>query len=72
MKDDEHKVRVEVDGIVYRGRSSVHQYGDRVYIDRKLVGVEVDNDGNPLAAPLPVARVDRPSWWLRLLRWVKS
>ncbi len=69
MSDDEYKVRVEVDGVVYRGRHSVHQYGDRVYIDRKLVGVEVDNDGNPLVAPLPVALVKRRSWWARLLRW---
>lgn len=56
MTDSYYKVRVEVDGIIYRGRHSVHQTGDRVYIDGRLVGVEVDNDGNPLAAPLPVAR----------------
>lgn len=67
---DDYKVRVEVDGVVYRGRRSVHQIGDRVYIDGKLVGVEVDNDGNQLAdppQPLPVARVERRSWLGRLL-----
>lgn len=58
----EYKVHVEVDGVVYRGRHSVHQRGDRVYVDGKLVGVECDNDGNPLAstlelaAPVPVTR----------------
>ena len=69
MSDDERKVRVEVDGVVYRGRHSVHQYGNRVYIDRKLVGVECDHDGNPLVAPLPAARVASRPWWTRLLWW---
>ncbi len=84
MSDDEYKVRVEVDGVVYRGRRSVHQNGGRVYIDGKLVGVEVDNDGDPLVAsqvdddgdsvtvrmPLPRARVER-TWWRRLLGFIR-
>jgi hypothetical protein len=63
--DQEYKVFVEVDGVVYRGRYSVNQDGKRVYIDGKLVGVEVDNNGEPLtASPLPVTA--SPSWWRRI------
>lgn len=67
-KNDEYKVFVEVDGVVYRGRRSVRQDGDQVRIDGKLVGVDVDNDGNPLSVTLPSARVRQPSWFMRTLR----
>jgi hypothetical protein len=50
VNDSEYKVRVESDGVVYRGRHSVHQRGSHVYIDGKLVGVEVNNDGNSLSS----------------------
>lgn len=69
MSNDEYKVRVEVDGVVYRGRRSVHQKGEHVWIDGKLVGVEVDNDGNLLVdlpvpkESLPLARTIRHRWW---------
>lgn len=69
MSDDERKVYVEVDGVIYRGRRSVNQSGSRVWIDGKEVGVEVDNNGDPLAAPLPVAHAAQVSWWIRLWRW---
>lgn len=79
MTDDARKVRVEVDGIIYRGRRSVSQVGSRVLIDGKIVGVEVDNDGNPLTSTnaggpsvsLSTARVViRLSWWARLWQWL--
>lgn len=69
LEDDARPVRVEVDGGVYRGRYSVCQRDDVVYIDGKRVGVDVDHDGNPLVMPLPAARVGRnarPSWWAKL------
>lgn len=51
MSDSDYKVRTEVDGVVYRGRRSVVMDGRTVRIDGKLVGVEVDNDGNQLRHP---------------------
>lgn len=69
---DECKVFVEADGIVYRGRHSVNQSGGRVWIDGKLVGVEVDNNGNPLVASLPTASINQPSWPVRLWRWIRG
>jgi hypothetical protein len=55
-----HAVMQKFDGL------RANQDGKRVYIDGKLVGVEVDTDGNPLGTPLPNARVVRLSWWSRL------
>jgi len=55
---DERKVYTEVDGVVYRGRRSVHMSGRRVWIDGQEVGIEVDNNGEPLATLLPRVEVD--------------
>jgi len=73
----DHKVYSEVDGIVYRGRRSVHMSGKRIWIDGREVGVEVDNNGDPLlpeALPgieLPAApgSAHQRRWWQRLLGW---
>jgi hypothetical protein len=63
-----------VDGITYSGYFSVHQKGKRVWIDGKEVGVECDNDGEPLATAvavkLPPAVVHRPSFWDRMSVWL--
>lgn len=76
----DHKVYSEADGVVYRGRRSVHMSGKRVWIDDREVGVEVDNNGDPLlpealpvvelpqGTPLPVT--GRRPWWQRLLGWL--
>jgi hypothetical protein len=66
---DERKVHIEVDGIVYRGRRSVHKAGNRVWIDGQEVGVEIDNNGDPLATTLPIVEMDgiqKKPWWQRL------
>lgn len=76
---DEHKVRTEVDRVVYQGRQSVHMSRGRVWIDDQEVGVEVDHDGNPLENALPHVELPeavdltetlrRRSWWQRLFGW---
>ncbi len=67
MNDDAYKVRVEFDvyAIVILMNATLPMVDDT--IDGKLIGVEVEvnNDENPLAAPLPAARINRPSWWAR-------
>lgn len=71
---DERKVYIEVDGVVYRGRRSVHTSGNRVWIDGQEVGVEVDGNGDPLATSLPRVELDgvpKNPWWRRLVRWFK-
>ena len=68
---DERKVYTEVDGVVYRGRRSVHMSGRRVWIDGQEVGIEVDNNGEPLATLLPRVEMNssqKKPWWPRLLR----
>lgn len=71
---DERKVRTEVDGVVYRGRRSVHMSGSRVWIDGQAVGV--DNNGDPIvctAGTLPIAASPRKRPWLqRLLGWSRT
>jgi hypothetical protein len=67
---DEPKVHIEVDGVVYRGRRSVNMSSSRIWIDGQEVGVEVDNNGDPLAAALPLVEMDgvqKKPWWHRLL-----
>jgi hypothetical protein len=69
MSDDDRRVMVQFGDVIYRGRHSVNQRGDVVHIDGKLVGVEVDCNGDPLTAPLPVATIERPTVWARIARW---
>lgn len=68
---DDYKVFVVVDGVTYRGRRSVNQRGNKVWIDGMLVGVDVDNDGNQLevVADGPVERESGGGspWWRKLL-----
>ena len=54
------KVRVEVDGAIYQGRHSVHQSGERVWIDGGEVGVDVDCDGDPIRRPSAPALLLHP------------
>jgi hypothetical protein len=63
---DVRKVHTEVDGVIYRGRRSVHMSGNRVWIDGQEVGVEVDNNGDPLVTTLPIVEMDgvqKKPWW---------
>jgi hypothetical protein len=58
--EGKYSVWVEVDGVTYRGRRSVHQHGGRVWIDDGEVGVDVDRDGNPIQLSSGLASSSHP------------
>lgn len=71
---DERKVYMAVEGVVYRGRRSVHMSDNCIWIDGRQVGVEVDNNGDPIDLPeaLPVVELlsgpeasRKKVWWQR-------
>lgn len=75
MAELEHKVFVTVDDVVYAGRRSVTQIGDRVWIDGREAGVECDNFGDPLVPSVDAC--DEPTivtitGWQRLGRWFRA
>lgn len=66
----EHKVFVTIGDTQYRGRRSVSQNGNRVWIDGMLVGAECDNNGNTLASVGERPGLDLAVRRFRVLCWL--